>query len=318
MTEQPATETPTKSIDDTIAEAVETVRSRDAAGRFTAAEAAPEEAAPAADVDAAPEPAEAALEAPASWSEDARTVFAGLPRHVQESLIASAGPATPNVEQQAGKLAESDPWAEVFAPVKQRLDLGGVEPRAYVRQLVAADEYLRKDPVNAINWLARTYGVDLGNLAPQSQPSQSQPASSDQHHPAQLLQVVAALQRKIESLETGGVQSQIDAFAKAKDPSGKDKHPHFGKVRQIMGALSSISPDRTLEDLYREAVWSHPETRALMLADVHRAQTDDAARRATAAKRAAAINVNSDPAPASVKRTFDESLKHHVAQAFAR
>lgn len=314
MTEQPATETPTKSIDDTIAEAVETVRARDAAGRFTAAEAAPEEAAPAADIEAAPEPAEAVLEAPASWSEDARTVFAGLPRHVQESLIASAGPATPGVvEQQAGKLAESDPWAEVFAPVKQRLDLSGVEPRAYVRQLVAADEYLRRDPVNAINWLARSYGVDLGNLAPQSQPGQSQPASSDQQHPAQLLQVVAALQREIESLKTAGVQSQIDAFA-----AQKDKYPHFGKVRQVMGALATVNPNRTLEDLYREAVWSHPETRALMLADVQRAQTDDAARRATAAKRAASINVNADPAPAAVKRSFDESLKFHTQQAFAR
>jgi hypothetical protein len=88
--------------------------------------------------------------------------------------------------------------------------------------------------------------------------------------------------------------STIDQFRGATDTSGALLHPHYAEVEEHMtrlaiAARTSGKPVPSLNDLYDEAVWANPSTRAQLLeaqraADQaqHKAAEEEARREARA------------------------------------
>ena len=324
MTEAETTPTPTPSIDDTLDRVIADAFARDERGRFAptnnnpSAEDAPVEAAPAEDEIEAGEGAaeEQPLDVPASWSEDARSVWASLPRAVQEQLATRERDAASTTEQYTGKLKLVDSINEALSPVQQRLALAGMDPAQYVRQLTAADEYLRSDPLNAINWLAKSYGIDLKQLVP---PSEQQITPSDPTQNA-TQQAIAALQQQIQALTNSRQQElsseinrEIQAFQ-----SNTAKYPHFEKVRTFMGGLIQSGLAKTMDEAYDSAIFANPTLRAQVLADQEKARTAEAAKKAVAARRAASINIDTSAPAVVAKKSFDDTLSAAIAKFMPR
>jgi len=259
--------------------------SRDERGRFaskdTTAEAAPDEAAPAVEetTDRAKEatgtePAPPAIDPPASWSAAAKAAFAKAPPEVQHEVLKREADVAKGFEQKAAETRALAPVAEVLAQYRAKFAAYGVTEAQAVRQLLDAQNALETNPVEAIQWLARSYGVDLSRLQTQN-PNQYQSAPAIDPN-AIAAQARDAALRAVQEQQTLSV---IEAF-KA-DP----KNVHFEEVKGHMAALLQAGVAKDLSDAYDQAVYARPDIRQRILDDQRKA--DEARRIEEARERAA-------------------------------
>lgn len=192
----------------------------------------------------------------------------------------------------------------ILAPRAERFRSVGVSEDQAVGQLMAAQDYLDRDPINAIAHLARMYGVDLRGYAQGGGQQQAQQAQPGQLHPA----IQQAIQQAVEPLKSAltqqqqqsehatrsGYNDQVQAFAS--DPA----NVYFENVRGEMGELIRSGLAKDLPDAYQKAVWANPEIRPLMLKqqqDQSAAQAQEAARAKAAQARHASGSVIGSPSP---------------------
>ena len=269
---------------------------RDEAGRFKAKEAS--DATEAEDAGAATELAdtsveavvepETVLDAPASWSATAKANWAGLSRELQDEVLKREGDWQKADGERATQLRGYEPIEAAIAPVRQHLQLNGVEPGQYVAQLVAADQYLRTNPQEAMQWIAKQYGIDL---------SQTQAESEVDPVLAPLVQKINALEGHLTQFatqqqhsESTRVQTEIDVFEK--------DHPHFEEVRQQMGALIQTGTAADMSTAYDMAVWANPTTRAKLQAEqsteADQKRKAEVEEKATKARRITSTNLSTN------------------------
>ena len=313
-----------KELTEAVKAAVDQPRGPD--GKFVKAEAAPETAAPAAQNptdQAKPEttaaPASSGTTAPpSSWSADAKALWPSLSPALQQAVLKREGEVSEGFKSYGQKVKDYEPIAQVLQPIRSMLDLNGVEPATYVRQLVAADQYLRTKPQEAIRWIAQQYGIDLGQTtaAPEDTYVDPQLAAVKQQL-AGLAQNFQQQQQAGRDAEARRIQAEIEAF--------KKDHEHFDDVRADMSALFASGRATSLQEAYDSAVWANPNVRPKLLeaqnkaAEAKRAEED--ARRAQEAKRLNAINVTTrgtsgaSPAAESLDDTIRRSYKTATAAA---
>jgi len=248
-----------------------------------------------------PEAAPQALDAPASWTAAAKEVWPTLARELQDEILRREGDWQRTDGERATKLKGYEAIDAALEPVRQNLELNGVEPAQYVRQLSAADQYLRTNPNEAIQWLAQQYGVDLGQIGAGDQyidPTTAPLVNEINELKAQQQQFFTA-QR---DAEIAAKNAEIEAFAK--------ENPHFETVMDDMTRLATANPGTDLQTLYDQAVWANPTTRAQLLAEqsaeAERKRQDEAAEKAAKAKRLADTNLNSSgTAPGSTPPQYE-------------
>ena len=152
---------------------------------------------------------------------------------------------------------------EIMKPYLADFQRAGMDEIGAVRQLFAAHDYLRKDPKQAIQWLAKNYGGDMSEVGVDT-------AEDDYADPQvkALQQQVAQLQgflnqqqqTQMQSVQQD-TQSMIDQFAGEKDADGNLKHPHFSEVRDRMGVLIQGNQAPDLPTAYEMAVYADPKLR---------------------------------------------------------
>lgn len=176
-----------------------------------------------------------------------------------------------------------EPINEALKPHLQELAAMGSNPQQYVGQLIQADKYLRQDPVQALNWLAQSYlgqGWDIRALADWMD---QQGVQAQQIDPRD--QKLAALEQKLAALERAPVQQQQESINRTVSEWSKDK-PHFADLERIMlGQIQAdpevrdrfrANPQATLDSLYEQASWAHPQIRERILADQRKADVQRA------------------------------------------
>lgn len=201
------------------------------------------------------------------------------------------------------------PVAEVLETYKPFYAARGIAPEQAVRLLFEAQKVLEERPVEAIQILARQYGVDLTKFAPQTQQQApaptAQPQANDpvlasvQKELADLKQFIVSQQQKAQEAESATVEQSIQSFAS--DP----KHPHFPAVRTAMGALMQAGVAKDMETAYEMACRAHPEVwKAIQTAEAEtkaKAEQDARAKAAAAAKAKAVSVRGSVPVPGAPK-----------------
>ncbi len=291
-------------------------RPRDEHGRFSPKVEAAEPATPPAPVSDA-DPAQAnlvqpspAVEAPKSWSAEAKAEFGKLTPAVQAAVIKRESEI-----DQGGQRWSEEKKALLghFEPVRAASEKHRVHPAEVIKRLADANDYLERDPPAAIAWLAKSYGVDLSQLA--ANPPTPQPQADPRL--AELQSEVSTFKQYVQTQQAEQVNSTISSFAT------QPGHEHFEAVKQDMGYLMIASQqagrDLSMQDAYDQAVWANPTTRATMLA----AQTATASQRATAerAKRGA-ISLNGAPsgsmAAAPPRSDPNATVKDDVRAALAQ
>ena len=178
----------------------------------------------------------------------------------------------------------------------------GMDEVGAVRQLLAAHDYLRKDPKQAIQWLAKNYGVDMSEVGMDT--------AEDEYADPQvkaLQQQVAQLQgflnqqqqTQMQSVQQD-TQSMIDKFASAKDADGNLKYPHFEEVRDRMGVLIQGNQAQDLESAYEMAIYADPKLRQSLMDNYAATKTQKEVKTEAVkkAKKAQRSTVRGNPTPA--------------------
>jgi hypothetical protein len=209
-----------------------------------------------------------ALEPMNHWPAEFKDDFASMEPEAQHFMMRRykemEADYTKKTQGVAALRKRSEALDEILAPHRDKFARAGMDDVAAVRQLMAANEFLQKDPQNAIAWLANQYGVNVGAIG-------DDPAAEDEYADPQ----VKALQQQVNQL-TGFIQNQqtqqqqsvqqstqslIDQFAAETDANGNPAYPHFEKVRSVMGTFISNGNAPDLKSAYEMAVYADPELR---------------------------------------------------------
>jgi len=284
----------------------------------------------ASDDEAEDEPAEAAeleaLPAPNHWPKDFAAKFEALDAPAQHMFMERykdlEGDYTKKTQAISKYKKRQDAFDEIMAPFKSQFERAGMDDVGAVRQLLAAHDYLRKDPQNAIAWLANQYGVDtsaIGNDPALEDEFADPQVKQLQQQVAQLTGFIQNQQTQQQSHEQASTQSFIDQFAAETDASGNPAHPHFEQVRSVMGSLISSGNATDLKSAYEAAVYANPELRQEELKRVAAKQSQakvktEAVQKAKKAQRSkvrgsATPAAQALPANASIRDTINASIR---------
>ena len=140
------------------------------------------------------------MAAPNHWPKDFAGKFEALEPAAQHMFMERykdmEGDYTRKTQEIAKYKKRNEAFDEIMQPFKGDFERAGMDEVGAVRQLLAAHDYLRKDPQNAITWLANQYGVDMYVIGNDS-------AAEDEFADPQVKQ----LQQQVAQL-TGFIQNQ--------------------------------------------------------------------------------------------------------------
>ena len=207
---------------------------------------------------------------------------------------------------------------EIMQPFRGDFERAGMDDVAAIRQLLAAHDYLRKDPQNAISWLANQYGVDMAAVSndPAAEDDYTDPTvKALQQQVAQLTGFIQNQQTQQQSQVQASTQSLIDQFAQEKDDKGNPAHPHFDAVSNHMGVLiqNNVAPD--LATAYDMAVMADPKLRQEKLDSYAKsqAQTSVQSDAVAKAKKAQRSKVRGSAKPAAPALPANASIRDTIA-----
>ena len=261
------------------------------------------------------------MAAPNHWPKDFAAKFEALEAPAQHMFMERykdlEGDYTRKTQEIAKYKKRNEAFDEIMAPFKGDFERAGMDEVGAVRQLLAAHDYLRKDPANAIAWLANQYGVDMAAIG-------NDPAAEDEFadpQVKQLQQQVAQLTGFIQNQQTQqqsqvqqSTQSLIDQFAAETDANGNPKHPHFDRVRGVMGSLISSENAKDLATAYEMAVYADPELRQAQVKAMAAAQSQDNVKTEAVkkAKKAARSKVRGSASPAAPALPANASIRDTI------
>ena len=261
------------------------------------------------------------MAAPNHWPKDFAAKFEALEAPAQHMFMERykdlEGDYTRKTQEIAKYKKRNEAFDEIMQPFKGDFERAGMDEVGAVRQLLAAHDYLRKDPQNAIAWLANQYGVDMAAIG-------NDPAAEDEFadpQVKQLQQQVAQLTGFIQNQQTQqqsqvqqSTQSLIDQFAAETDANGNPKHPHFDRVRGVMGSLISSENAKDLATAYEMAVYADPELRQAQVKAMAAAQSQDNVKTEAVkkAKKAARSKVRGSASPAAPALPANASIRDTI------
>ena len=266
-----------------------------------------------------------AITPPQHWPKSFKESFEKLPVEAQHLLYDRhkelEGDYTKKTQGVAKYRKRQEALDEIMKPYLADFQRLGMDEIGAVRQLFAAHDYLRKDPKQAIQWLAKNYGVDMSEVGIDT--------AEDEYADPQvkaLQQQVAQLQgflnqqqqTQMQSVQQD-TQSMIDKFASAKDADGNPKYPHFEEVRDRMGVLIQGNQAQDLESAYEMAIYADPKLRQSLMDNYAATKTQKEVKTEAVkkAKKAQRSTVRGNPTPAekalptglSVRDTIMKSIQ---------
>jgi YesN/AraC family two-component response regulator len=289
---------------------------RDEAGRFAKAQKEAEEAA------AAQQPQPQQAQQPPAWRpvwyKDEFGDWQQMPEPFRNALRERESAFSQEIQRRAEMLKPWESVNQALSEHQQELAAAGVAPHQYVEKLVQADKFLRTHPVEALQWIAKSYGVDLGQLAQQAfqQQQEMNPAERAaqmaleraqtleqriQQFERQQQEAREQYQRQMEAQEDARIEAEIQAFRQSK--------PDFDKLAPDIGALLQSGRAKSLQEAYEQAQWLHPETRERILADQRKSNVERA--------RAASQSPRSTPPNGAARKSNPKtSIEDDLREAF--
>jgi len=250
--------------------------------------------------------AKLAIRAPASWSPAAKATFDKLPSEVQQAVAKREQEIDHGLRRKSEEVKRYEPLEQVLAPRRAQWAAQGMDEVHAVKTLLAAQDLLEKNPMQGLEFLARSYGVNLNTAQPQGQPYQAQPARDSHPEIAALKQQLQVLQSQVQTAQTAPIVSQIDAFQN--DPANL----YFENVRDDMAVLLHNGKASDLKEAYEMACWMRPDIRPfLQTAQAPAAPVQDKAAQA----RRAAVSVTGSPGQTRIPKS-NGSIEDDIRAAF--
>ena len=266
-------------------------RLRDEQGRFAAKAETTDE--PATEL-LADEAAPAKKEMPISWRREVSAEWDKLPDRVKDEVLKREADVRKGFESYKADADTGKAFKAIAQPYMATLQSFGTTPEQAAQILFSADHQLRygnpQQKMQMFRELAESYGIDLGGLAPQAaqEGQQAQQAPDIDGIVRQHLSRAEAERQARESQHQAQIQEQqsltaIADFAYEREPNGalkirgyddtgnpvyqlKAGREEFERVSTLMGALMQANPSLDLEKAYSDALYAHPETRQVLIA----------------------------------------------------
>lgn len=293
---------------------------RDAQGRFVPK--APETGQPnqqpgAAQPLAAGGPAQAQTTAPPlSWSAPAKAEFAKLSPTIQQEVLKREGEIAQGKLEWEQKAERFNRLDSILAPRRDQIAMAGSDEAGYVQRLFAAEDVLRRTPVDGILYLGQQYGVNWNQLLQRlsGSPAAQQPQLPPQLQP--LMQQVQSLTQTVQQQQRATQQSHLDEATRHIAAFGQDPaNVYFENVRGDMAKLMANGQATNLKEAYEAACWARSDIRPLMIqaqSQEQQRQAQETAKAKAAAARQASGSVTGSPTPgaraAGPKQTLDDAL----------
>lgn len=256
------------------------------------------------------------VEAPAEMSAEQRVAFKALPidaqRQVAERYTEVRRTLTQKTEEISKERAKIEEFEKVFEPHRQQLELQGITPAQAASRLLAAQRLLESNPVEGFNWLAKSLGVDLRQLAPQPDKEEEFLDPTVKALKDEVSSLRAELnQQKVgtQSARAQEVQKIISDFKSAKDEAGNLKHPHFDNpdVQAVISGL--VGQGKSLDEAYERAVFVLPEVRTKIAEDAAKAAQAEAAKKAEEARKQKLVAAKTAAQTIRSRGTADEKTQ---------
>jgi hypothetical protein len=220
----------------------------------------------------AQEPAQPAIQPPASLKAAVKAKWATLDPDVQQELVRIDKTVVDSRTEWSPKGERLNRFDELLTPVKDQLALRGTDEFRFLQGLIMADGMLRgPNAEQALADIAAMYG-----LRP---PSQPQPQMGPDGRPLQADPTIQTLQRQVADLasqlqarsqtdqqaQERQLVGEVQAFRTATNPDGSLKHLYFDNVRELMGTFLDSGRATELPEAYEMAIHADPEVRQLVL-----------------------------------------------------
>jgi hypothetical protein len=292
-------------------------------------------------------PAEPAWEAPAwtqRWKPEARDAlgrFASNPElktyydPLKSQLEEINSYQTRRDQEYADYRRRLDPVYQVLQPYEQRYALQGIPIQQGVQQLFQAAELLNTDPdmafpwlagayrprnpVEAINRLAQSWGIDL-NQALQEQtyidPTVTALLSPLQQQVQQLTQHIQQQQAGQQHQMQASLLQEISDFESAKDANGQPAHPLFADVFDDMIKAVNLGYAKNIGEAYEVASQINPQARERAQAGAAEAAKKKALDEAAARSGRAEKSERASRTVVGKSRNDSASLNMSIKEAF--
>jgi hypothetical protein len=243
------------------------------------------------------------IEMPQAWGQDRAELWGKLDRSTQAYIAERELAATQKVTQQGHELAELRKAGGVGAELGSVIEkFSSVIPRGMDGNPMAAPEILagllnahsalERNPIGALQWLARSYGIDPGHIGIQGGGQQQQQAQA-QAQVQQLQHQLSQLQNQHQQWQQqrqGYFQREMESFIKERadywSPELEDE-----VLRQV-NAVRDTNP--SVFNMDPLTVVRQAEARAKKIVGIQAKQDAvEAKKKADEAKRLASLNVRS-------------------------
>lgn len=201
----------------------------------------------------------------ANWYKDEWGAWDKYPEAFRNALRDQERAAQQGIEKFSTAAKAWEPLNEVLKPFEAQLKAQGQTPQQFIGGLVNIYGYLQQDPVQALDWLAQNtlgQGWTIRELARWMEEQGHQGHKVDP-----LQQELAALKQQVQQLSQAPQTQAREAANRQIAEWAKDK-PDFDTVRPIMAALVKQNPEASLDDLYEQARYAHPDTRGRLLQEM--------------------------------------------------
>jgi hypothetical protein len=208
-------------------------RARDDQGRFTKAEkAAQAQAAQAAE-----------FKVPEKWPAEVRAELEAIhkanPAHaefVMKQYAHFRGEASrwaQTQEKRFEKLSNAQKQVDdLLAPGRQARALKGIDDTSYIRNLVAAGDFLDRNPKEGIKYLCKQYGLDPATLAAATDGAPEIPAPVREMQERLQMHEAAlrAMTQEAQHSRLAEAGDWVNRFASQRDGQGQSLYPYFDRV----------------------------------------------------------------------------------------
>lgn len=193
----------------------------------------------------------------------------------------------------------------VIAPRRAAWARHGTSDAQAVANLLQVEDAFLRDPKGTLQWLARTYNVDLG-AASTADPATDQTVNQPwQGEISGLRTTVHQLQQQLQATQQATVGQQVASLDRLVTQF-QASHPHKDylplvedRIPSLISQLRATQPELSNEELltqaYDAALWANPQTRAVLIdaqLAASRASTSEAAKVHAQKARVAGASVN--------------------------
>lgn len=278
------------------------------------------------------------FKAPDHWSSDDKAWLASFSENQQAAVVERFKKIEdgfqPKLQRAAALEKDYSGVDDLFKPYAADMQSKGLTKDIVIRGWAAVEQrFMNGDGANALKEIARNYNIDLSQITGQPAETGEWVDPEIKALREELGGVKQSLEQRQHAEQQQAVSRQLDdirSFAEAKDASGALAHPHFtdvmDNIMQIVAGIRATGGNPPpLTELYDQAVYANPSTRAKLLAasiEAEKAAAAAAGRARTEAARKAGSSITGSPSPGgsatqpeykSIREALEAAMHEHRA-----